>query len=71
MSRLIKEMYSTMEARQLADGRTEACFYGTLVPRVPVVGDAFIVAAARMMRPLVAKDMESLKAYCEEQVRVG
>jgi hypothetical protein len=71
MSRLIKEMYSTMEAHPAGDGRTQCCFYGTLVPRVPVVSDAFIVVAVRMMRPLVQKDMESLKAWCEERVRVG
>jgi hypothetical protein len=71
MGRLIKEMYSTMEARPLPDGRTEAVFYGTMVPKMPVVSDAFIVLALRMMRPLVQKDMDSLQAYCEERVRVG
>lgn len=71
MSRLIKEMYLTTEAQALPDGRTLARFYATLVPRIPVVSDAFIVVAVRMITPQFRKDMDSLKAYCEERARVG
>jgi hypothetical protein len=71
MGRLIEEMYSTLEARPLPDGRTEAVLYGTMVPRIPVLGDAFVVLGARMMGGVIEKDFASLKSYCEEKVRVG
>jgi hypothetical protein len=71
MGRLIKEMYSTMEARTLDGGRTECRFLDVLVPRIPVVSDAFVVLATRMLKSELEKEMDSLKAYCEEKVRVG
>jgi hypothetical protein len=71
MSRLIKEMYHTSEAQALPDGRTLACYYATFVPRIPLVSDAFIALAVRKLKPQLQKDMEGLKPYCEERVRVG
>jgi uncharacterized protein YndB with AHSA1/START domain len=71
MSRVIKETYATLEARPLPDERTEAVLYGTMVPRVPVLGDAFVMLGARMMRGVIEKDFASLKSYCEGKVRVG
>jgi len=71
MSRLIKEMYHTWEARALPDGRTLACYYATLVPRIPVVSDAFIAIALRKITPELRASLEGLKTYCEERVRVG
>jgi len=71
MSRLVKEMYHTWEAQALPDGRTLACYYATLVPRIPVVSDVFIAMAVRKLKPQLQKDMEGLKPYCEERVRVG
>jgi hypothetical protein len=71
MSRLIKEMYLTREARALPDGGTLACSFFTLVARFPVVSDAFIMVATRMITPQFRTDMEALKAYCEQRVRVG
>jgi hypothetical protein len=71
MGSLIKEMYSTMEARALDDGRTECRFLDVMVPRIPVVSDAFMVVATRMLKGALEGEMESLKAFCEGKVRVG
>ena len=71
MSRLIKEMYHTWEARALPDGRTLACYYATLVPRIPVVSDAFIPMALRKIAPELRESLEALKVYCEQKVDVG
>jgi len=71
MSRLIKEMYHTWEARALPDGRTLACYYATPVPRIPMVSDAFIVMAVRKVTPEIRKSLEGLKAYCESRADIG
>lgn len=71
MSRLIKEMYHTWEARALPDGRTLACYYATLVPRIPVVSDAFIVMAVRKVTPEIREGLEGLKTHCENRADIG
>jgi hypothetical protein len=71
MSRLIKEMYHTWEARALPDGRTLACYYATPVPRIPVVSDAFIAMALRKITPELREGLAGLKVYCEQKADVG
>jgi len=66
MSRLISEMYHTWEVRALPNGRTLACYYATLVPRIPMVSDVFLAIAMRKLRQDLQADFGGLKAYCEQ-----
>jgi hypothetical protein len=65
---LLKETYLTMAAQPLDEGRTRACFFATYEPRWPVVSHIALPVFHWLMKRNVAKDMVSLKEYCE---RVG
>lgn len=68
LNRLVKDLYLTMEARELANGRTEAGFYATMQPAAPLISHVFIPIMIRMMSGSVRKDMGRLKAFCEDEV---
>jgi hypothetical protein len=68
-SRLVKDVYMTMEARALPDGRTLVGFYVTSSPAIPLVSHVLAPLVGRAVIRNMQKDMAALAAYCEAAAR--
>jgi hypothetical protein len=74
-SRLVKDVYMTLEARALPDGRTLAGLYLTSSPAIPVVSQLLAPLIGRSVIRNMHRDQAALKAFCEatwrQQVAAG
>jgi hypothetical protein len=66
MSRLMQETYVTMGGDPLPDGGTRAFLFATWRPGTPVLSRLLRPLFVTVMKRLVRKDMDGLKAFCED-----
>lgn len=71
LSRLLKDVYVTTEARPLPSGHTLGGFFATYKPAIAVVSHITVPIIMMVMKRLVRKDMAGLKEFCEAQVGGG